>query len=265
MERQSFLRLLTARGSVQQENSAPWASFDVCEVAALAAVRRRGPVPGPVDGQGERGMDDTDVGHDVSRGSACRQTGALSVESFLRETWLPVARGTIRPTTYSSYEMHVRCYLVPAFGPLSLEQLTPLDISRFYGELIQGWNGRTVLSPATVRRVHATLHRALRDAVRWQLIARNPAATADPPRARRPEINVWTPHQLQIFLRDASGDRHFTLWLFYILTGVRRGEALALRWGDIDLAAVTAAIRRSLVPVDHRLVFGEPKTERGSA
>jgi integrase len=197
-------------------------------------------VPGPVDGGG-----DTTVG------------------CFLTDTWLPAVRGTIRPTTYSSYEMHVRCYLVPAFGPLGLDQLTAPAINAFYGELQRGWNGRAVLSASTVRRIHATLHRALRDAVRWQMTARNPAGAADPPRAHRPEMAVWTPAQLRLFLRDAAGDRHYTLRLFYILTGVRRGEALALRWSDVDLVAGTAAIRRSLVPVDHRLVFGEPKTERG--
>jgi len=188
---------------------------------------------------------------------------AITVAHFLRERWLPAARGTIRSTTYSSYEMHVRCYLIPAFGPLRLQQVTPLAINAFYAELSKGWNGRSVLSAASVRRIHATLHRALRDAVRWQLIVRNPAGAADPPRARRPEMKVWTPTQLHVFLSEAAGDRHYTLWLFYILTGVRRGEALALRWSDIDLRAGTAAIRRSLVPVDHSLVFGEPKTERG--
>jgi integrase len=188
---------------------------------------------------------------------------AITVDHFLRDRWLPAAKGTIRPTTYSSYEMHVRCYLAPAFGHLRLQQVTPLAINAFYGELLKGWNGRAALSPATVRRIHATLHRALRDAVRWQLIVRNPAGAADPPRARRPDMKVWTPAQLHVFLSDAADDRHFTLWLFYILTGVRRGEALALRWSDVDLAAGTAAIRRSLVPVDHGLVFGEPKTDRG--
>ncbi len=159
--------------------------------------------------------------------------------------------------------MHMRCYLAPKFGDLELEQVTAPAINGFHGQLQQGWNGRPVLSPASVRRIHATLHKALRDAVRWQLMARNPAGAADPPRARRPEITVWKSAQLRLFLRSAATDRHYTLWLFYILTGVRRGEALAKRWSDVDLEAATVAIRRSLVPLDHRLVFGEPKTERG--
>lgn len=191
------------------------------------------------------------------------QPTAITVEHFLRDRWLPAAKGTIRPTTYSSYEIHVRVYLVPAFGHLRLPQISPLAINAFYGELLKGWNGRAALSPSSVRRIHATLHRVLRDAVRWQLIVRNQAGAADPPRARRPETKVWTPAQLHTFLADAAGDRYYTLWLFYILTGVRRGEALALRWSDVDLQAGTAAIRRSLVPVNHGLVFGEPKTDRG--
>jgi integrase len=172
----------------------------------------------------------------------------ITVDHFLRDKWLPAAKTTIRPTTYSSYEIHVRVYLGPAFGHLRLHQITPLAINAFYGELLKGWNGRAVLSPASVRRIHATLHRALRDAVRWQLMARNPAGAADPPRARRPEMKVWTPAQLHIFLADAAGDRYYTLWLFYILTGVRRGEALALRWSDVDLEAGTAAYDEASSP-----------------
>jgi integrase len=110
----------------------------------------------------------------------------------------------------------VRVYLVPAFGHLRLPQISPLAINAFYSELLKGWNGRAALSPASVRRIHATLHRALRDAVRWQLIVRNQAAAAAPPRARRPEMKVWTPAQLHVFLADAADDRYYTLWLFYI-------------------------------------------------
>jgi hypothetical protein len=150
---------------------------------------------------------------------------AITVDQFLEERRLPAARGTIRPTTYSSYEMHVRCYLAPAFGRrLRLQQVNPLAINAFYDELLRGWNGRAVLSPASVCRIHATLHRALRDAVRWQLIVRNPAGVADPPRARRPEMKVWTPAQLHVFLSEAADDCHYTRWLFYILTGARRGR-----------------------------------------
>jgi integrase len=187
----------------------------------------------------------------------------LTLAEFLNDSWLPAVKGSLRPTTYSSYETHVRCYLVPAFGDRKLQQLTPPMINALYGELIAGWRDRRPPGPATVRRIHATLHRALRDAVRWQLVARNAASAADPPKAPRPRMTVWTPDQLQVFLEATRAHRNQALWLFYVLTGVRRGEALALQWSDLDLAAGTATIRRSLVPVDHRLVFGEPKTDKG--
>jgi integrase len=77
----------------------------------------------------------------------------------------------------------------------------------------------------------------------------------------RPEMHVGTPAQVQVFLADAAGHRWYAPWLFCILTGVRRGEALAWQWADVDLEAGTAAIRRSLVPVDHGLVVGEPKRQ----
>ena len=200
--------------------------------------------------------------HALQQGAYVEPTKA-TVADFLRTTWLPAAKGTLRPTAFSSYEMHVRCYLTPAFGHLQLQQLTPAVINAFYASLREGWNGRRSLSPASVRRVHATLHRALRDAVRWQLIARNPATGADPPKARRPEMRIRTPEQLRKFLQGTHDDRHYAQWLFYVLTGVRRGEALALRWSDTNLQAGNATILRSLVPVDHRLVIGEPKTSRG--
>jgi hypothetical protein len=65
----------------------------------------------------------------------------ISVEQFLRDTWLVAAKGTLRPTTYSSYEMHVRCYLVPAFGHLRLQQLSPPAINVLYGSLLEAGTG----------------------------------------------------------------------------------------------------------------------------
>lgn len=200
--------------------------------------------------------------HALQRGSYV-EASRITVGTFLRDQWLPSVKGSLRSTTYSSYAMHVRCYLDPAFGHLPLQQLTPPQINEFYNELQSGWNGRTPLAPATVRRIHASLHRALRDAVRWQLLVRNPASVASPPRAPRPSIKVWTPEQLRTFLSVARDDRYLPLWLFFVLTGVRRGEGLALRWCDIDLRIGTVTIHRSLVPVEHGLAFGEPKTDRG--
>jgi len=191
------------------------------------------------------------------------ETSKLTVGKFLRDSWLPAIRSSVRPTTYSSYTMHVRRYLVPALGHIPLQRLSAPQINGFYADLGVDGSLGTSLKPATVRRIHATLHKALRDAVRWQLIPRNPASSADPPRAECPEMAVWTARELSTFLASTADHQHGALWHFYALTGVRRGEALALRWGDVDLDARRATIRRTLVPVDHKLVYGEPKTHKG--
>lgn len=187
----------------------------------------------------------------------------LLLGQFLTEQWLPSIRSTTRPSTFASYQMHVRRHLVPALGHVPLHRLTAPAINAFYGELRLPADDRRPLSPASVRRIHATLHRALRDAVRWQLAPQNVAATADPPRAPRPQTSVWTAQQLRVFLEAVKDDALYSLWLFYAMTGARRGEALALRWADLDLDSGRAIIRRTLVPVEHQLTFAEPKTDKG--
>ncbi len=187
----------------------------------------------------------------------------LLVGEFLTEHWLPAIRSTIRPSTFASYQMHVCRHLVPALGHLPLHRLAAPAINAFYGQLQLPTDGRRPLSPASVRRVHATLHRSLRDAVRWQLVPQNMATTADPPRAPRPQTSVWTAQQLRVFLKVVGDDPLYALWLFYAMTGTRRGEALALRWTDLDLDGGRAIIRRTLVPIGHQLSFAEPKTDKG--
>ncbi|NLG64612.1 MAG: site-specific integrase, partial [Actinobacteria bacterium] len=191
----------------------------------------------------------------------------ISVREFLTHEWLPAIKATLRPTTYASYQMHVLCHILPALGAELLARLRPAQINAFYATLLE--NGRLQgsgsLSPATVRRIHATLHRALRDAIRWQLIAVNPADAADPPRGsgKQRELPAWDAGQLASFLSFAAEDRLFALWRLLAMTGARRGEALGLRWDDLDLEHNTITIRRALVTVNGTTIVSEPKTSRG--
>ncbi|MGO8684266.1 MAG: tyrosine-type recombinase/integrase [Thermoleophilia bacterium] len=125
--------------------------------------------------------------------------------------------------------------------------------------------GQSGLSPSSVRRVHAALHRALRDAVRWGRLTANPAAAADPPKtsAEHDEPTVWSGEYLAAFLDSVRDDRLFALWRLLALTGMRRGESLGLHWEDVDLEAGTIAISRALIPVNGVAYVSEPKTKRG--
>jgi integrase len=115
-----------------------------------------------------------------------------------------------------------------------------------------------------VRHVHAVLHRSLKDAVRWGRLVRNPADSADPPTvSSHKELRTWSAEQLGAFLESRREDRLYALWHTLAMTGLRRGEALGLRWQDVDLEAGRLCVRRSLIPEGKTVAVHEPKTARG--
>jgi integrase len=179
----------------------------------------------------------------------------VTLSEFLNK-WLDSIEGTegLKPSTLSAYGTHVRKYLSPELGSLRLGDLSPEAIGGVYARLLTGG-----LSPATVRRVHSTLHRSLRDAVRWGRLSRNPAADMDLPRTKRIEIKVWDQEQVRRFLDSVRDDPLRPLYLILASTGVRRGEALALRWTDLDLNERKMMVRRSLMPAKGGPRFETPK------
>lgn len=199
----------------------------------------------------------------------------LTVETFLEDIWLPAIKATVAPTTYANYKTHVSRHLLPHIGHLAVQKLNEAHLIAVYGELAESGNCRGKreddegnplpprgLSPKSIRHIHTTLHRALSDAVEWRYIARNPAAgkRAKPPKVSNgPKMKTWTAEELHLFLAGVSDDRLFPLWRFLAMTGVRRGEALGLRWQDVDLKAGTA----SIVQARTARGFSTPKTERG--
>ncbi len=191
----------------------------------------------------------------------------VSVAKYLTQTWLPAIESSVRPTTFNGYRGHVNLYVVPQLGAEQLQRLTPDQLSRFYREL-QKRGGRDggPLSANTVRRVHATMHRALRDGVRWGYLQRNPAQVAVKP--RQPNVGTsgattWTADEAKSFLGAVNNDRHQALWRVAVTTGLRRGELLGLRWTDVDLTGSRLAVRQTLTSVGSQVIFGEPKTKRG--
>jgi integrase len=122
------------------------------------------------------------------------------------------------------------------------------------------------LSPRSVRYVHTIVHRALRDAVRWGRIARNPADAADPPRAAataRPTMTTWTADEVRAFLEHTAEHRLHAAFVVLATTDMRRGEGLGLRWQDVDLDAGRASIVQTVITVNHAVRIGSPKTAKG--
>ena len=158
----------------------------------------------------------------------------LTVAAFLADEWLPAVKGSLRPSTFESYSMIVRTRIAPEIGSVLLQRLTAGSINAMYATLSER------LSPRSVRYTHAVLRHALADAVKWDRLARNPSDAANPPSAkaaRPPKMQTWNRDQLRAFLDHVRDDRLYPLWRLLATTGMRRGEAMALRWPNLDLEA----------------------------
>jgi integrase len=141
-------------------------------------------------------------------------------------------------------------------GNLLLVQLKPEHIQKHETAILQGG-----MSARTVRYHHAVLHVALKTAVQWGLLARNPADAVIPPKIHRDEMKTWDEFEINRFLDAAKESRYYALFYTVLFTGMRRSELLALRWQDIDLIMSQIYVNRGLHQLrDGSYVFTEPKS-----
>ncbi|HEY5013313.1 MAG TPA: site-specific integrase [Acidimicrobiia bacterium] len=190
--------------------------------------------------------------------------GTTTLGDFL-DRWLESVGTRVRPTTAASYRDMLEGHVVPRIGNVRLDQLRPMILSSLYTDLLAGGrrSGTGGLSARTVQYIHRIVSNALSDAVRWNLLAWNPASRVDAPRVEMKEMRTWSAVDVRRFLAGVADDRLFALWLLLCTTGMRRGEALGLGWRDIDFAGGNVAARRQLVEVNYELRYSEPKTARG--
>lgn len=185
--------------------------------------------------------------------SSDRQKVGQFLERWLRE----VAAPTVRPSTYTRYRELLAGHVVPALGHLSLAKLGPQDLQGLYGKLSQR------LAPRTVGHVHRVLHRALRDALHWGLVARNACDAVSPPKVPREEMQVLTPDQARALLAAVEGDALEALYVLAVTAGLRQGELLALKWRDLDADAGRLTVNRTVrYMTGLGAVEGEPKSAR---
>jgi integrase len=180
--------------------------------------------------------------------------------------WLAAIKPTIRPSTHHSYRRNLQLHVLPHLESVQLRRIDPGMLNGLYAALLADGRKNYAgggLSPRSVQYVHAIIHRALRDAVRWGRLARNPADAADPPKASRPESITWTADQLRTFLEETRGSRYWAAYLLLATTGLRRGECLGLRWQDLDLDAGRASIRQTVIAIRHTVMMSTPKTASG--
>jgi integrase len=212
-----------------------------------------------------------------------RQDGTLVADERLTvgkwlEHWtsviLPnrVANGTLAESTFNNYRDTVRLHLAPALGHIRLKELEPFHVDRFIADK-RSREGSKPYSANSLRIMRSSLRKALNDAQREGVIKRNVVSVSEPVRVER-RASAWLDQsQARKLLEHIRGDRLEALYVVLLSLGLRRGEALALRWDDIDFSNKTVRIARSLKRVQNsplpdgtypngktRLVFGATKT-----
>ena len=192
---------------------------------------------------------------DVSAGNVSSSTTLLSQ---LLTRWLDHVADQLSPTTVREYRRLVATMLEPDLGKLTLRRVTTQRLDAYYASLVRD----RCLSAASIRHVHAVLRGSLSQAVRWGWIPTNPAAAASPPRIRRHEISPPPIHDARELLKaaDEQSPEFGALLRVLAATGARRGEVCGLRWSDIDCAAGTVSIHRSVATVAGGIVIKDTKT-----
>ena len=180
----------------------------------------------------------------------------LTLGAYL-EQWVSDARN-IRPSTRNGYAAVIRYHLAPTIGAIRLTALSPLHVESMLASV-----GKR-LSPKSLRNVHAVLRRALGQAQRAGLVARNVASRefVDAPRVPVEEPRALSAEEVRRLLLAAAGDRLEALFLLAIGTGLRQGELLGLAWEDVDLEKGRLHVRRELVRRGGKYQRAELKTPR---
>jgi integrase len=168
------------------------------------------------------------------------EADGMGVGEYL-DRWLPTVKGTVKERTWDRHEEVVRLHLKPPIGHVKLPKLNALDVQELY--LTKQDSG---LSARTVQIVHTTLHKALKQAVRWSLVSENVTEVVTPPRPQKKEIRTLSPEEVKRLLRAARGERFEALYVLAITTGMRQGELLGLKWGDVDLDGGVLRVRRTV-------------------
>ncbi len=188
--------------------------------------------------------------HQVDRSSA--------TVGQLLDRWLEQIEPTRRPRTVAEYRRKIEHDIRPAIGSIRVDRLEADVLDRCYGQWLA-----TGLAPGTVRHLSAIISAALGQGVKWGWLATNPAARSSPPSAQSPTMKIPTVEELSALYRASTDDQILaTAVAMAALTGARRGELVALRWSDVDMAAGTVTFARSISVVKGTTHEGPTKTHQ---
>ena len=198
------------------------------------------------------------------QGGSYLEPSKLTVGELLTR-WLDHAKSQVSPRTFERYGELVRKNIIPAIGGLLLMKLRPAQISAFYAKALTSGrrDGKGGLAPTTVVYMHRLLKQSLDQAVKWELLNRNPADAVDPPKTERSSLDTFDLPQTAELLSALQSSRLLVPVMLGALCGLRRGEIVALRWKNVDLVNGRLAIVESAEQTAAGVRYKPPKSGRG--
>jgi len=186
-----------------------------------------------------------------------------TIAQFL-DRWLEYTKAGVAPRTHERYAEIVRKNLVPLIGAVVLSKLKPAQISECYSKALSEGrrDGTGGLSPQSVLHMHRILKQALKQAVRWEMLHRNPADAVQPPKVEKRRMTTYDMAQTVALLEVLKGHRIYIPALLAVLCGLRRGEIAALKWRNVDLEKGSLAIVASVEQMNGRVRLKETKSGR---
>ena len=209
-----------------------------------SAGKRRQPWIGtglPVKGnkkRAEKMLAETRKNFTIPKGQVSELSPDMAFSDYMRY-WLKMMRTAVTETTYSSYCFNVEKHIIPYFEPLgvTLAGLQPRQIQSFY------LHEAETLKNTSILRFHANLHKALKYAVRIDLIASNPVDKVDRPKPQAFMASYYSAEEMEKLFEAAQGHKLELIIQLAAFYGLRRAEVMGLRWEAIDFEAKTLTIR----------------------
>jgi integrase len=188
----------------------------------------------------------------------------MMVAAFF-ERWIEHMEGQVSPRSHERYAELCRKNLALLLGGMMLTKLQPAHISQAYAKALTSGrrDGSGGLSARTVTHMHRVLREALQQAVRWQLLARNPADAVKPPKVERQQMSVLDTDATAELIEAARESPLFMPILLGVRCGLRRGEVVALRWRNVDLERGQISVVTSAEQTDRGVREKEPKNGKG--
>jgi integrase len=210
-----------------------------------------------------RGETRREVGDKLRAAQEAKEHGELvmgpsqTVAGYLASWLAEVVKPSVRPRTHDLYSLMVRAHIAPVIGTVRLDRLSAANVRHLLNAATEAG-----LSPRSVQMVHGTLRNALNQALRWHLVARNVARDVDGPRVESHEIQPLGPTEARALLAAVADDRLQAFYSVALALGLRQGEALGLRWQDVDLEAGVIHVCHQLQRMAGAVVLSPLKTAR---